>query len=44
MASRIVLGTIAAGEFMMDSPDSESDAESNEMPQHRVWITKSFYT
>ncbi len=34
---------IPAGEFMMGSPDSDSDADSREKPQHRVRITKSFY-
>ena len=34
---------IPAGEFLMGSPDSDSEASSNEKPQHRVRITKPFY-
>ena len=34
---------IPAGEFLMGSPDSDTDAETNEKPQHRVRITKPFY-
>jgi len=34
---------IPAGEFMMGSPDSDTDAEADEKPQHRVRITKPFY-
>jgi len=34
---------IPAGEFMMGSPDSDSEAEADERPQHRVRITKPFY-
>jgi formylglycine-generating enzyme required for sulfatase activity len=34
---------IAPGEFMMGSPDSDSDADGDEKPQHRVRITKPFY-
>ena len=37
------LVSIPAGEFMMGSPDSDSNASSNEKPQHRVRITKAFY-
>jgi formylglycine-generating enzyme required for sulfatase activity len=37
------LRLIPAGEFMMGSPDSDSDAGSNEKPQHKVRITKPFY-
>src|SRR5208283_3537635 len=34
---------IPAGEFLMGSPRSDDDAESDEKPQHRVRITKPFY-
>jgi formylglycine-generating enzyme required for sulfatase activity len=34
---------IPAGEFLMGSPDSDRQAQSNEKPQHRVRITKPFY-
>ena len=34
---------IPAGEFLMGSPDSYTDARCNEKPQHRVSITKPFY-
>jgi formylglycine-generating enzyme required for sulfatase activity len=34
---------IPAGEFLMGSPDSDSDALSDEKPQHTVRITKPFY-
>ncbi len=37
------LTLIPTGEFMMGSPDSASDARSDEKPQHRVRITKPFY-
>lgn len=37
------LKLIPAGEFMMGSPDDESDRFENEGPQHRVRITKPFY-
>ena len=33
---------IPPGEFMMGSPDSESDAPSDEKPQHQVRITRPF--
>ena len=33
---------IPPGEFMMGSPDSDSDAEDDEKPQHRVKISKPF--
>ncbi len=33
---------IAAGEFWMGSPDSDSQAENDEKPQHRVTISKPF--
>ena len=34
---------IPAGEFMMGSPESDEFAADDEMPQHRVRITKPFY-
>ena len=34
---------IAAGPFMMGSPESDKDAEGDEKPQHRVNLTKDFY-
>jgi len=34
---------IPPGEFMMGSPDSEKYRHSNEVPQHRVRISKGFY-
>jgi len=34
---------IPAGEFMMGSPDSEPERFSDELPQHRVRITRPFY-
>jgi formylglycine-generating enzyme required for sulfatase activity len=34
---------IPAGEFMMGSPDSDTDAESDEKPQHRVVLSQPFY-
>ncbi|MAF66867.1 MAG: hypothetical protein CMJ84_14580 [Planctomycetes bacterium] len=34
---------IPAGEFQMGSPDSDSEADDNERPQHLVKITKPFY-
>ena len=34
---------IPAGEFEMGSPDTGSSVPSNEMPRHRVRITKPFY-
>ena len=37
------LALIPAGEFLMGSPDSDSEAESGEKPQHNVQITKPFY-
>jgi formylglycine-generating enzyme required for sulfatase activity/serine/threonine protein kinase len=39
----MTLMLIPAGEFMMGSPDSDKDANSNEKPQHRVRITRPFY-
>jgi formylglycine-generating enzyme required for sulfatase activity len=39
----IKLAFIPAGEFLMGSPDSESDASDWEKPQHTVRITKPFY-
>jgi formylglycine-generating enzyme required for sulfatase activity len=40
---KMALVMIPAGEFMMGSPDSDKDADNDEMPQHRVRITKPFY-
>jgi formylglycine-generating enzyme required for sulfatase activity len=34
---------IPAGEFLMGSPDSDTDARDCEKPQHRVRITRPFY-
>ena len=34
---------IPAGKFMMGSPDSEKDRETDEGPQHEVEITRPFY-
>jgi len=34
---------IPPGEFLMGSPADAKDADINEMPQHRVRITKAFY-
>jgi serine/threonine protein kinase len=34
---------IAAGEFLMGSPDSDTSASSDEKPQHRLRITQPFY-
>ena len=34
---------LPAGEFLMGSPESDSDATSDEKPQHKVRITKPFY-
>jgi clan AA aspartic protease (TIGR02281 family) len=34
---------IPAGEFQMGSPDSDTDAQIDETPQHRVRITRPFY-
>ena len=39
----MLLVPIPAGEFMMGSPDSDSDAFATEKPQHLVKITKPFY-
>ena len=39
--TRLVL--IPAGEFMMGSRDSDVDPREDEMPRHRVRITKPFY-
>src|SRR4051812_24244181 len=33
---------IPAGEFLMGSPESDTDASANEKPQHRVRITRPF--
>jgi formylglycine-generating enzyme required for sulfatase activity len=37
------LTLIPAGEFLMGSPDSDTDAGTTEKPQHRVRITRPFY-
>ncbi len=37
------LKLIPAGEFLMGSPDGDSDAHRDEKPQHLVRITKPFY-
>jgi hypothetical protein len=42
-ATELVLKKIPAGTFTMGSPDSDSDAYSNEKPQHSVTISKDFY-
>ena len=34
---------IPAGEFLMGSPDSDTGAPNDEMPRHRVRITRPFY-
>ena len=34
---------IRAGEFLMGSPESDTDAMADEKPQHRVRITRPFY-
>ena len=34
---------IPAGEFLMGSPDSDTDALKSEKPQHRMFIAKPFY-
>ncbi len=34
---------VPAGKFMMGSPDADTDAFSDEKPQHRVRITRPFY-
>ena len=39
----MLLVPIPAGEFQMGSPDSDSDADDDEKPQHLVKITKPFY-
>jgi formylglycine-generating enzyme required for sulfatase activity len=38
---RLVL--VPAGEFLMGSPNSDKDAETDENPPHRVLITRPFY-
>jgi len=40
---KLELVLIPAGEFMMGSSDSDKDASSREIPQHKVRITKPFY-
>jgi formylglycine-generating enzyme required for sulfatase activity/mono/diheme cytochrome c family protein len=37
------LNYIPPGEFLMGSPDDETEARSNERPQHKVRITKPFF-
>ncbi len=39
----MTLKLIPAGEFMMGSPDNDSQAGGDEKPQHRVRITRPFY-
>ncbi|HKI21201.1 MAG TPA: protein kinase, partial [Isosphaeraceae bacterium] len=39
----MTLKLIPAGEFLMGSPDNDSDAASDQKPQHRVRISKPFY-
>ena len=39
----MLLVPIPAGEFQMGSPDSDSDDNDREKPQHLVKITKPFY-
>ncbi len=39
----IKLAFIPAGEFLMGSPDGDSDARNHEKPQHTVRITKPIY-
>ena len=34
---------IPAGTFMMGSPESDTEAQANEKPQHQVTLTKAFY-
>ncbi len=34
---------IAAGRFLMGSPQSDAQAHSDEKPQHEVWISEPFY-
>jgi formylglycine-generating enzyme required for sulfatase activity len=34
---------IPAGEFLMGSPESDTDASADEKPQHRVRITRPYY-
>ena len=34
---------IPAGTFMMGSPDSDTEADDNEKPAHRVTISQPFY-
>ena len=41
IGTKLVL--IPAGEFMMGSRDSDADPREDEMPRHRVRITKPFY-
>jgi formylglycine-generating enzyme required for sulfatase activity len=39
----VKLVLIPAGEFLMGSPDSDTDASPDEKPQHQVRITRPFY-
>ena len=39
----VELVLIPAGEFLMGSPDSDSDADGDEKPQRKVKITRPFY-
>ena len=38
----VVFVSISAGSFLMGSPGSEANRDSNEGPQHRVTLTRSF--
>jgi formylglycine-generating enzyme required for sulfatase activity len=40
---RMKLALIPAGEFLMGAPESDSDANKDELPQHRVRITRQFH-
>ena len=40
---KLELVLVPAGDFLMGSPDSQSDANRDQKPQHRVRITRPFY-
>ncbi len=40
---KLTMVPIAAGEFLMGSPDSDKNASKDETPRHRVRITRPFY-